>query len=335
MFILRVFFIGMIAFVPQRGGKALYVLLPNSTHQMGNVSAHYPIFTFSQSNVVGLNERNEWPKIKVLINGREDKDSLGWYLAGERIQLPKGGLPFTLAKTRKKTSLLPLNDEESWDFTWVPLLSQVIKSPAPVKRRLITNPSQEDLSAILKLSSGHLRTYSLSRYIDAVGHDRNALISFSFATAGTQSTEGNCEQALAEIEVAEIPVMSPSVVIEANSFDGKSSSKVTLKPRPGESTVDVLLANLPPSDPDEMRKNSLPLHFAHYYDLLDKAIKTPERLVPVFCTPKKSGATELGIQPDLAPIPPPELYMRTVFENAGRASIARPICASAVLDPVQ
>ncbi len=345
MFILRIFLIGMIAFIPTKDSKTLWVLLPNADDPMGGLHAHHAILTFSQGNVEQSSGRNEWAVIKEKINGRDDPDSAGWLLNGERIILPSGeGLPFTKANTRKNGTSQPGNDVEGWDFSWVPSLHEVTGVTAAVKRTLINKPTKNEVAALLHLKQGFLRTYSLSRSLDAVGIDRGALIPFTFAPAGTESVTGNCTQALAEVEVVEIPVMSPSIQIEAQAFAGGASSSVTLKPRDGELTVDLLLANLTPSDPEQFERRSPPAHFANYYNLLAKKPAAGKQLVPVFCEPSKTlpprsnEDTGLKTAQILGPTPvaPPALYMRTVYQTAdpGRASIARPICTSVMLDPM-
>jgi hypothetical protein len=333
MFTLRIFLIGMMAFVPTRDQKTLYVLLPN-------VDPHHALLALDKRDMASGGEAtaNQWSEVAPVVNGAENDNAFAWFLKEDRLEvLDSAGNPLELV-TPKLGKAMPATKEEGRSISWVPSLQDV--SPqidATLDPSLLTAPSKDRLFALLTLQHGKVVTYDLTRYPDTKGRNTGDLVKFAYAPGSPDTPAAGCSRALAEIVVVEIPVSGPSVSLRRLPFSGGAGTSLTLKPRADQKTVDVLLANLTPSSQAELRKRSSPLHFAHYYDLL----KTPPaaqglRLIPKACgdvsvRAKKTNGKKRRSEP--AVVAPPEVYFMTV-KDGPRASLARPICAATFLNPV-
>jgi hypothetical protein len=331
MFILRLFITGLVAFVPLPDGRTLDVLLPNATHLVHD-DPHYAMVVFDQRDVDQASGRDDWGKIAPLINGSGNSSARGWLLDGEQLRLGQGQvvtLPLSLAHTLPSGSprpVRPTSNGEEWDFSWVPPLKMVSPVDDRVDAGLLARPTRDRVAGLLSLDQGYVRTYSLARALDEGGQDRGEVLAFRFASPDSKVLA--CSQAMAEMVVVEIPVMAPSLRLASEVFGGGAESWVTLRPRPGQATVDVLLANLSPSKP---RTSSMAVHFQHYYDLLASQPEVAKRVVPSPCeAPATMAAGQQRTSP--RPVALPSIYLWTVHAT-DKGPLARPICTATVLSP--
>ncbi len=330
MFILRLFITGWVALVPELAGGPLNVIVPNAVER-----SHFAVLSFDPKDVVSTSGRNDWQGIAQALNG--GSDGAGWLLAGERLSIPgRAFLPlalehsFTSGGARPVTGMgaIPVTEEESWDFTLVPDLGKVASVDGRVDETLISHPTRERVNALLSLTQGYVRTYSLARDLDSGGQDAGDVLALGFSSSG--SPPASCAGALAEMIVVEIPVAAQSIRVEAAAFAGGPVSWVTLRPQPGATTVDLLLGNLPKAQRLRADQRLASGHFAHYYELLATAPQAAQRVVPVLCP---SVAEPRALAPaSVAAVKPPKVYVTTV-ESSLRGSFARPICTPTVLSP--
>jgi hypothetical protein len=291
-FLLRIFFSGLIAFVPSRDGKELTVLLldthAHATSDGMAVAHHQPMLITRAQDCDGDCDPRE-PRIAQFLfadlPASRAADALAvatdgggaWLL--DRVELSIRGAggalqpPLVLqtsASSRGKA--VPTTSAEREDFAWVPDLKRVLPSFGAFNPALFgPRPPRGVVATRLRLTSGRVFTYRLIRVDGKVMpiHFRAGARDVAYA------------QAVAGWVAAEIRVPGESVEVVARSFDDGSERTMKLTPRDG--VVEMAVLNLPPYDvpaPGAKRTPKPGSHFEMFYTLAAKPAAANRRPVP-------------------------------------------------------
>jgi hypothetical protein len=345
-FILRIFFSGMIAFVPSDDGKELTVVLVNThaAHVLSDgtpMGDHQPLLLARAKTCVGDCDRRNASIAEFLyaeISSDRAADALemaldgggAWRLRNAELSVAKPATsegclhpPLMLRRNVRAVdsngpTAVPSNAVEREDFSWIADLSQVAPSIGSLNPAVLGTPPPEGLVvARLKLRSGKVFTYSLVR----IGGKVRPV---HFRPVGSTG-DAPYAQAVANWVAAEIRVPGDSVELIEQSYADGSIRKMRLTPDHGE--VEVAVLNIPPFE--VMPVGEIPpmpqpgKHFEAYFSLL----QTPPDVRPVPYA-KVSGTDEPSVDwrmldPDNALRS--ELLSRLRME-AGRGVYDRVLC---------
>jgi hypothetical protein len=299
-FLLRIFFSGLIALVPNSDGTEVTVVLVHTPHEYtlagGDTLPHHHPMLLARANCEGTcttESRSEIAKflfanktqaqaetaLNAALAGGGVWDLNGWDLS---INGPTEPLAIrTGVRERKEDgtlTLVPKTPEEREDFSWVADLSAIAPQSGGFKKSLTLPeaPSKCVVAARLKLRNGKLFTYSLVK----VGPQVRPI---HFRKPSGSGPEAPYAQALANWVAADIRVQGESVEIVAQDFaDSTKTRSMTLRPQNGK--VEIAMLNLPPFEPpDPASPPPSPApgqHFQVFYDLVQKPPAHTERLVP-------------------------------------------------------
>lgn len=307
-FLLRIYFIGLIAFIPSQDGRELSVLVLDgrqgySVSDGTRMDRHEPLLLMLAEACTGPCRNNVQEIANFVFQGRartpdpsEDLRRLlaairgggAWKLDDSEITFnPVGESSRTGAQLqirrrppnqRASVSKLPSSLEEAEDFGWVADITKVVPWAGAVDSDVLAaKPKKALISARMKLTEGLVKSQRL------VGIE-NKVVALSFRPLEPSPTiESTYSQALTEWVVAEIPFSGKGVRITDTSFkDGKSRS-IELAPEGERKVVEVAVINLPAGSffadsrdlSDEAR--NVGKHFERYYELLSR----PPRWRPV------------------------------------------------------
>lgn len=272
-FILRIFFSGLIAFIPSEDGKELTVLLinaPQAHHASSGVPEHKPVLLARAAACSGDCPRANTSVATFLYPGASSRsaanDALAlaidkgvvWQLAGSDLSLgiPRDGV--RLAHTAPAGKRVPDNAAERADFRWVANLKEMDPDLGKLDPAVLAeHPPEELIVARLKLTSGEVSTYSVVQ----VNGDVIPIDFRSSTNVGKPYL-----QAVASWVEAEIRVPGDQLEIVEQRFAGGPARKMSLKPSKG--MLDVAVLNV--SRPTGRARTSTPapgLHFSRYWDL--------------------------------------------------------------------
>ncbi|MEA2342096.1 MAG: hypothetical protein QOF63_265 [Thermoanaerobaculia bacterium] len=298
-FILRIFFSGLIAFVPSTDGKELTVLLVNTPHQYalagGTTLAHHRAMVLGRGGrCEGDCVTNDHQSIAEFFFAnltqsqavRALNQTIGgggaWEVAGADLTLtgPREPLAVRTGVRRAENGTphaVPATPEEREDFSWVPSLKEILPSTGGLKQGLTGKkaPPPGLVVARLRLRSGKVFTYSVIN-VDAKARP----IHFR---ASENGTEAPYSQALANWVEAEIHVPGDVVEIIEKSFSDPKRTR-SMKLHPEQGLVEMAVVNLPPfvaPSPDAARPAPAPgQHFQAFYLLAKTPPAAEKRLVP-------------------------------------------------------
>ena len=305
-FVLRIFFSGLIAFLPNADGTEVTVLLVNTPHEyaLANGSAlahHTPIVVARAGSCEGTCTTPDHPSIAQFLYARKTPQQalnalngaiLGggaWQLASSDLTLVGPEEPLVIRTnvrgvnengTLKAVPTTPLERE---DFTWVASLAQIAPGTEGFKTAVASSepPPGCMVAARLKLRSGKLFTYSVVK-IDGKARPVH------FRKPSGEGEEAPYQQAVANWVAAEIRVPGDSVEIVERSFTDAAQQR-SMKLHPQDGVVELAVLNLPPYEaPDPNVEAPLPQpgqHFQIYYDLVKMPPPRADRLVPHTATP--------------------------------------------------
>ncbi|MCU1350532.1 MAG: hypothetical protein JWO56_3562 [Acidobacteria bacterium] len=318
--ILRIFFSGLMAFVPSQDGKELTVLVVNTSHDMkladGQPLPHHTAILLARASAC---EPAPCPArdasiAKLLFagtTGERAADSLqnavggggAWVLASSDLSLPGATAPLDIrANARGRTAKgslqsVPTTPNERADFSWVPHLTAIAPAIGEIKPELLgKHPPAALVAARLRLRSGSIITYSMIRVDGKVRP-----IHFNIAPG---APDVPFAQALANWVEAEIHVPGDAVELVETNF--QTGATRTIKLRPQGNVVELAVLNFPPFvAPAPGSKQPLPRrgqHFEVYYDLMTAPPAKGQRPVPDL--PAVMNASDP--QADWAPLHPQE-----------------------------
>jgi hypothetical protein len=221
-FIVRIFFAGLIAFVPSHDGRDLVVLLPEVGDQ-AKIAMHQALLVVRAAACTGDCQPAEGERTTIAGILFADKSSTkagealatavgggtAWHLQGSDLSFPAPGEAFSPALNLRHGARrgangqfepLPATPEESRDFSWVAELNRILPGAGVVDPRLLgARPPAHRLTARLRMQFGDVSTYRLVRIGSMVP-------SLGFRGLANGSAQTSYSQALAEWVVAEFNV---------------------------------------------------------------------------------------------------------------------------------
>lgn len=299
-FVLRIFFSGLIAFVPSKDGKELTVLMINTPHQYkmadGTTLAHHkPLLLARAANCENTCRTDEYPSIaEFLFANKTPQEAFNalngailgggaWQLSSSELRLVGPEEPLSIqthARGRDENGTLhrvPMTPAEREDFSWVADLSDLAPGIEGFKDALTAAGDPGELvAARLKLRSGQVITYSMIRIDGKVRP-------IHFRKPSGEGPDAPYAQALANWVQATIHIHGEGIEIVDEDFRDKTRSR-SMKLRPQGNAIEIALLNLPPFEappPDAPARSPQPgQHFQIYYDLAKTAPTKAARLVP-------------------------------------------------------
>lgn len=300
-FVLRIFFSGLIAFVPGDDGKELNVLLVQTPHayELANgatLAHHRPLLLARAATCEGTCKTDDaQASIAQFLYARKTPEQalsalnqaiLGggaWQLTGSELSLngPTGPLNIhTGVRRRDENDALnrvPRTVQEREDFSWVADINEIAPDSEGYRSSL-TQPGNPGnlVAARLRLRSGKIMTYSVIKI------DGNAR-PIHFRKPSGDGPEAPYAQALANWVEATIHVSGDSLEIVDRDFAEPTRLR-SMKLHPQDGVIELALLNLPPyetPDPDAPAPSPRPgQHFQIYYDLAKTPPAQADRLVP-------------------------------------------------------
>lgn len=332
-FVLRIFFSGLIAFIPSSDGKELTIAMIDTPHTYemadGTALAHHkPLLLARAASCEGDCTTDDHPSIAQFLFARKTPEQAltslshallsggAWQLSDSELSLagPSGSLVVrTGARGYNDDSTLhriPLTAEEREDFSWVADISDLAPGTQGYKAAITASGDPGDLvAARLRLRSGEVVTYAVIK-IDGKASPVH------FRKPSGEGPDAPYGQALASWVEATIRVPGDSLEIVEQSFSDPNRRR-TMKLRPQEGKMEIALLNLPPyetPDPEAPVPTPMPgQHFQIYYDLAKTPPAKTERLIPHLpLTPSASDP-----QQDWAALHPRLAMWSDLLENLG------------------
>lgn len=297
MFSLKIFFLGLIVFVPSPDGKELTVLLVDgrqgyTTSDGTELGSHAPYLLARAESCSGNCSPSPetadffFSKFGSGAQERLDEALLGggaWRLSESELSLTAGGSSLALNRTRtggREKSALPADPLEAQDVGWIADLKLIDSRVLGIDPdHLADRPLNGWVVARLRLRNGRVSTYRLAGYDDQV-------VPIAFRPIVGGPTSGYA-QALADSVVAEIEIQGDSIEIEEESFGGGNRRHMRLFPREG--VVELALVNTPPASSAHAGhgaptvKDALPgpgKHFEIFYELAKVKTLKASRAIP-------------------------------------------------------
>ena len=283
-FILRIYFIGLMAFVPSQDGKRMAVLLVDarSGYHASDGSyfpPHVPVVLARAASCKGSCDanleqvaRHLFPagpgasseelvaRLRRALGGGGalpiDDDDLA-VLAPPNRAVAEQGLAVTGWRAssglgRGAAGALPADAEQKASFSWVPDIAQVVPEAGDVDPDCLAPQPRKGLVADrLVLDHGTLRTYRMAEFYQDL---KGGVPSFVFrplapASAGAAAAPEGAPRGIADWTVVDIPVGGCEVTLTARPFGGGAEKvrRMTLAPascKPSE-VVEIAVVNLP------------------------------------------------------------------------------------------
>lgn len=266
-FLLRIYFIGLVAFVPDPSGQKMTVLLvdarqPYVASDGELLPVHHPMLLARANGCTGdcVAEQNAVADVVYAKapSAADRADKLHQALAGGgswvldqselRIVLPegaRGSAPFTIVRggaAPKSAGASPASAADTADFDHVADLSEILGRHLVVDPTLLELPDQGRTVALLRVAAGTVKAQRLSGFADEV-------VQFQFATARELEAGadlGMPTQALADRVMVEIPVAGCSVRLEDKNATTGARRAMDLAPAScNGGLVEVAVVNLP------------------------------------------------------------------------------------------
>jgi hypothetical protein len=291
-FILRIFFSGLIAFIPSEDGKTITVLLLDSgsahMHAASTtaIPPHMPMLLVSGGGCSGdCTTRNEEIAEFLYSDVASQSAAEGslaaavgggavWRLAGSELRLgiPEGGVNLVHSAT-VASKTIPDTPEERADFRWVANLKKINPSIGILNQELFSSAPPADLVvARLTLKSGDFSTYSVIQIDGKV----TPIPFHSPAWRGRKPYV----QAVASWVEAKIQVPGDNLEIVEKKFASDETRSVRVSPRNGVVEMAVLNISRPPV---QRQTTALPrpgLHFERFWLLAQHPPAETERAIP-------------------------------------------------------
>jgi hypothetical protein len=309
-FILKLFFTGLMAFVPSQDGKELTVLLLNVNHDYqtsdGTALAHHkPMLIARAGSCSGDCPTRDTDIATYVYEDQSESDALdsleaavagggAWALSGSDLSIRKGSatdsdLPDLSIRQGLRTQIIPTTSAEREDFGWVADLKQIAPSGYAFNTDLLASPPPGLVAARLTLRSGNVFTYSVAR----IGSNVTPV---HFQRLDGTGDASPYSQAIASWVGAEIAISGENVQIVEEKFDGGAGRSMTLAPD-DDGNVEVAVLNLPPFVPPSTPFAGTPdpgKHFEMYYEVAQTPPSQASRLVP-----KAGAAPDAPTYPDV------------------------------------
>lgn len=289
-FILRIFFSGLIVFIPSENKKELTVLLLNAAHPHhvageANIPEHKAVLLARAASCVGNCPRVDVEVSKFLYpdtpSGSAAVDSLAfavgggavWRLAGSDLSfgIPRTGV--TLVKTASVDGkVIPETAAERADFDWVANLKDIDPSVGGIDPAVFSNnPPPGLIVARLKLTGGDVSTRTVIQV-------NGKVVPIDFRPIAGKAKHPYA-RAVAVWVQAEVTVPGNSLEIVEETFAGQKKRTMSLKPVDGK--IEVALLNI--SRPVQSSRTTVPqpgMHFERFWDLALDPPAPDQRPIP-------------------------------------------------------
>ena len=301
-FVLRIFFSGLIAFVPNANRTELTVLLLNTPHQFQasdgtSVPHHMPVLLARAGGCAGQCPQRDPEIAQFLYADKSPADAAsaladalshggGWVLSGAELSLRKGcpaeaglGSALVLQSNVRRSendhpTAIPATPQEREDFSWVANIKQLNPAHLGFSAAVLAAVPPADLvAARLVLKNGRVTTYRLVQIDGKVKP-----VHFQPLGGGEEAPD---PQAVANWVMAEIQVSGDTVEIAEQAFGGTARRTMTLSPQEG--VVELAVLNLPPFEVPTAALQAPPAagrHFERYFDLMATPPPAEARPVP-------------------------------------------------------
>ena len=300
-FILKLFFSGLMAFVPNQDGTEVTVLLLNVSHdyQLSDSSTlphHMPLLLSRAGSCSGDCPTRDADIAQFLFEDKTQAEALdsletavsgggAWALDGSDLSVQKGNanaadLPALVIRNDARGSsngqplTIPTSATEREDYSWLVSLHTVCPLCTFNSDVLAAQPPAI-VAARFHIRSGKVFTYAIARIgsnVTPVHFQR---------LDGTGSTS-SYSQAIATWMGTEIQVTGDDIEIVEDKFDGTAGRTMTLAPD-ADGKVEIAVLNMPPFTPPATPFTGTPdpgKHFELYYDLTQMPPAQDARLVP-------------------------------------------------------
>jgi hypothetical protein len=295
-FILKLFFTGLMAFVPSSDGKEVTVLLLNVDHSYhssdgSSLAHHKPLLIARAGDCSGQCPKRDAGIAQFVFADQSESqaaDSLeaavagggAWELANSELSIVKTSesdpdLPALNIRRNLRNGIIPTTSSEREDFDWLADMKQIAPSGYEFNADLLASPPPGLVVARLHLRSGKVFTYSVTR----IGSNVTPV---HFQRLDGTGDASPYSQAIASWVGAEIEISGDNIEIVEEKFDGGAGRSMTLSPD-ANGNVEVAVLNLPPFVPPAAPFTGTPdpgKHFEMYYEVAQSPIAQGERLVP-------------------------------------------------------
>jgi hypothetical protein len=299
-FVLKLFFTGLMAFIPNQNGTEVTVLLLNVPHDYAisdstPLAHHKPLLLARAGECSGDCPTRDADIAQFVYADQSQSEALdsleaavsgggAWALDGSELSLHKGSgqandLPALVIRNDARGSvngvpnIIPATADEREDFSWIASLHSVCPS-CSLDSNVLADPPPGLIAARFHLRSGKVFTYSVAK----IGSDVTPVHFQRLDSAGSASSYS---QAVATWVGAEIEVSGDNVQIVEDKFDNGTGRSMTLAPDE-DGKVEVAVVNLPPFVPPASAATSTAVgkHFEAYYELTQTPPSQATRLVP-------------------------------------------------------
>jgi hypothetical protein len=299
-FILKIFFSGLIAFVPSADHKELTVLLLETQgHSMADGKEyphHHPVLLARAKGCKGDCNSQEAAIAESFYADRSVSQAAtnlasalqgggAWQLENVDLSIRETGAgdeplpPLALYKSdtvMKNGRNIPMSSDERRDYRWVADLKRILPSFGELNPALFgPHPPKAIVAARLRLTSGALSTYTLVRV--------NGEVQPILFRASASTSNAPYRQAVANWVQAEIQVPGNSVEIVGRNFDDGTERSMTLSTEDG-GVVEMAILNVPPLEvpwSNVNRPTPQPgRHFEIFYDLAKNPPPFKQRPIP-------------------------------------------------------
>ncbi|HEX5757832.1 MAG TPA: hypothetical protein VF121_01425 [Thermoanaerobaculia bacterium] len=299
-FIVRIFFVGLIAFVPSQDGREITVLLLDAADGYtvsdgSSIEPHKALLLARSGGCTGdcgadletarflfpdLAEDAAQGALAQAIDAgaawRLDGSDLALFGAG-RSELAAPPLAI-LGNQRTAGESLPRSAAERKDFSWVAELEKIEPSAGAVDPDVLrARPEKGLIAARLRLRAGEISSYRLVGLQDEVPP-------LSFRSLKSAHQSNGYRQALTDWVAAEIRVQGDVLELSESRWDGGAGRAAAL--RPAGNTLELALLNVPQGHAahaaEAQSSTSAPgpgKHFEMYYEIAN--MRPPNRLRPV------------------------------------------------------
>lgn len=353
-FLLRIYFIGLVAFVPDPGGQKMTVLLVDARHRYiasddQEVPAHYPLLLARAQECAGDCTGQESALADIIyseaLSPGERLDNLhralegggGWELDLSELRIippdsvqtsfyPPLQIVGANGGAEGGTGLpLPAGSSSAEEFDYVADLSELAGRSFVVDPVLLDRPEKGRTVGLLRLASGTVKAQRLSGFTDEI-------VEFRFATASELEAGidlGMPARALADRVVVEIPIAGSSVRLEERNV--ATGARRTMDLTPAGGVLEVAIVNLPKhgfqmgdGHLQHETSTSAPIidrHFELYYELAQSPPPRNRRPVPGYVNGNRTPRSTLA----------PDSFLAALGLAPDRGIWSQPQCVVAAL----
>jgi len=365
IFILKIYFFGLIAFVPNSHSKQMTALVIDARpgfHASDGTAfpSHYPVLLAragkcqgdcrSQDQQIANHLFGTGSVLNPKLTLQDLSRTLGagggaWELNGDQIliettaarQTAEASSPglevlrttrSVVRKAGETPVSVPANLREAEDFSWVAEMGQIVKGAGKVDPDCLSEkPTKDLIVGRVKLTQGTLKTYRLIEY------DKN-IPSFFFQPLAASAPTTSYSQGLADWTVVEIPIQGCEATLQAKNFATGEIRSMTLSPsdcKAGDQVVEVAMMNIP--DPSQRHDHEAargqedkPQAVGTHFELFYELSESR----PSWRQKAVPHASKTAVNP--AAIDPGDIEFLKILKIPRAGTYSHPICPQAVFD---